>query len=201
MHWMRRLCTRLKGGSISRVLALMRCICGTSAMASRRVKYGVPSSRRTTDEVTKLHNSMTDIVGSTRRSSLRVGGAQRRPDGSQTSQARHPSTLARPRGRAPEARPSTPAGPRAFSTQMGSFRIQWCLHDRRSRPIPAWTARCFLTPSPAVVNRTATLAEPSGKGINVALALHSHGAGSAVLPIGGPAERWSNYLTRRAVPP
>jgi len=39
------------------------------------------------------------------------------------------------------------------------------------------------------VNRcTATLAEPSGKGINVALALHSHGVPVlAVLPRGGPA--------------
>ena len=59
-----------------------------------------------------------------------------------------------------------------------------------------------LTPNPSVdrtlvldtftrgaVNRcTATFAEPSGKGINVALALHSHGAPVlAVFPIGGPA--------------
>jgi 1-phosphofructokinase len=59
-----------------------------------------------------------------------------------------------------------------------------------------------LTPNPSVdrtlfldaftrgaVNRcTATLAEPSGKGINVALALHSHGVPVlAVLPIGGSA--------------
>ena len=59
-----------------------------------------------------------------------------------------------------------------------------------------------LTPNPSVdrtlvldtfirgaVNRcTATLAEPSGKGINVALALHNHGVPVlAVLPVGGPA--------------
>jgi 1-phosphofructokinase len=59
-----------------------------------------------------------------------------------------------------------------------------------------------LTPNPSVdrtlfldtfvrgaVNRcTATLAEPSGKGINVALALHNHGVPVlAALPIGGPA--------------
>jgi 1-phosphofructokinase len=59
-----------------------------------------------------------------------------------------------------------------------------------------------LTPNPRVdrtlfldaftrgaVNRcTATLAEPSGKRINVALALHSHGVPVlAVLPIGGSA--------------
>jgi hypothetical protein len=59
-----------------------------------------------------------------------------------------------------------------------------------------------LTPNPSVdrtlfldaftrgaVNRcTATLAEPSGKGINVALALHSRGVPVlAVLPIGGSA--------------
>jgi 1-phosphofructokinase len=59
-----------------------------------------------------------------------------------------------------------------------------------------------LTPNPSVdrtlfldtftrgaVNRcTSTLVEPSGKGINVALALHRHGVPVlAVLPIGGPA--------------
>ena len=59
-----------------------------------------------------------------------------------------------------------------------------------------------LTPNPSVdrtlfldtftrgaVNRcTATLAEPSGKGINVALALHSHGVRSSRAPIGGSAD-------------
>ena len=59
-----------------------------------------------------------------------------------------------------------------------------------------------LTPNPSLdrtlfldnftrgaLNRcTATLAEPSGKGINVAMALHRHGVPVlAVLPIGGPA--------------
>ena len=59
-----------------------------------------------------------------------------------------------------------------------------------------------LTPNPSLdrtlfvdtfirgaVNRcTATLVEPSGKGINVALALHSHGVPVlALFPVGGPA--------------
>ena len=71
-----------------------------------------------------------------------------------------------------------------------------------------------LTPNPSVdrtlvldtftrgaVNRcTATFAEPSGKGINVALALHSHGVPAlAVLPSGGPAgEQLVQLLSRRA---
>jgi 1-phosphofructokinase len=57
-------------------------------------------------------------------------------------------------------------------------------------PNPSVDRTLFLdTFTRGVVNRcTATLAEPSGKGINVALALHSHGVPVlAVLPVGGPA--------------
>jgi 1-phosphofructokinase len=57
-------------------------------------------------------------------------------------------------------------------------------------PNPSLDRTLFLeTFTRGAVNRcTATLAEPSGKGINVALALHSHGVPVlAVLPIGGPA--------------
>ena len=59
-------------------------------------------------------------------------------------------------------------------------------------PNPSLDRTLFLdTFTRGAVNRcTATLAEPSGKGINVALALHRHGVGVlAVLPIGGPAGR------------
>jgi sugar/nucleoside kinase (ribokinase family) len=57
-------------------------------------------------------------------------------------------------------------------------------------PNPSLDRTLFLdTFTRGAVNRcTATLAEPSGKGINVALALHRHGVPVlAVLPIGGPA--------------
>ena len=57
-------------------------------------------------------------------------------------------------------------------------------------PNPSLDRTLFLdTFTRGAVNRcTATLAEPSGKGINVALALHRHGVPAlAVLPIGGPA--------------
>ena len=57
-------------------------------------------------------------------------------------------------------------------------------------PNPSLDRTLFLdTFTRGAVNRcSATLAEPSGKGINVALALHSHGVPVlAVLPIGGPA--------------
>jgi 1-phosphofructokinase len=57
-------------------------------------------------------------------------------------------------------------------------------------PNPSLDRTLFLdTFTRGAVNRcTATLAEPSGKGINVALALHGHGVPVlAVLPIGGPA--------------
>jgi 1-phosphofructokinase len=56
-------------------------------------------------------------------------------------------------------------------------------------PNPSLDRTLFLeTFTRGVVNRcTAALAEPSGKGINVALALHSHGVPVlAVLPVGGP---------------
>jgi 1-phosphofructokinase len=57
-------------------------------------------------------------------------------------------------------------------------------------PNPSLDRTLFLdTFTRGAVNRcTATLAEPSGKGINVALALHKHGVPVlAVLPVGGPA--------------
>ncbi len=57
-------------------------------------------------------------------------------------------------------------------------------------PNPSLDRTLFLdTFTRGAVNRcTATLVEPSGKGINVALALHSHGVPAlAVLPSGGPA--------------
>jgi 1-phosphofructokinase len=57
-------------------------------------------------------------------------------------------------------------------------------------PNPSLDRTLFLeTFTRGAVNRcTAVLAEPSGKGINVALALHSHGVPVlAVLPVGGPA--------------
>ena len=57
-------------------------------------------------------------------------------------------------------------------------------------PNPSLDRTLFLdTFTRGAVNRcTATLAEPSGKGINVALALHRHGVPVlAVLPVGGPA--------------
>jgi 1-phosphofructokinase len=57
-------------------------------------------------------------------------------------------------------------------------------------PNPSLDRTLFLdTFTRGAVNRcTATLVEPSGKGVNVALALHSHGVPVlAVLPIGGPA--------------
>jgi 1-phosphofructokinase len=57
-------------------------------------------------------------------------------------------------------------------------------------PNPSLDRTLFLdTFTRGAVNRcTATLAEPSGKGINVALALHHHGVPVlAVLPLGGPA--------------
>jgi 1-phosphofructokinase len=57
-------------------------------------------------------------------------------------------------------------------------------------PNPSLDRTLFLdTFTLGAVNRcTATLVEPSGKGVNVALALHSHGVPVlAVLPIGGPA--------------
>jgi 1-phosphofructokinase len=57
-------------------------------------------------------------------------------------------------------------------------------------PNPSLDRTLFLnTFTRGAVNRcTATLVEPSGKGINVALALHSHGVPvRAVLPTGGPA--------------
>jgi 1-phosphofructokinase len=56
-------------------------------------------------------------------------------------------------------------------------------------PNPSLDRTLFLeTFTRGAVNRcTAVLAEPSGKGINVALALHSHGVPVlAVLPVGGP---------------
>ena len=55
-------------------------------------------------------------------------------------------------------------------------------------PNPSLDRTLFLeTFTRGAVNRcTAVLAEPSGKGINVALALHSHGVPVlAVLPVGG----------------
>jgi 1-phosphofructokinase len=57
-------------------------------------------------------------------------------------------------------------------------------------PNPSLDRTLFLdTFTRGAVNRcTATLVEPSGKGINVALALHSHGVPAlALLPSGGPA--------------
>jgi 1-phosphofructokinase len=57
-------------------------------------------------------------------------------------------------------------------------------------PNPSLDRTLFLdTFTRGAVNRcTATLVEPSGKGINVALALHRHGVPAlALLPSGGPA--------------
>jgi 1-phosphofructokinase len=57
-------------------------------------------------------------------------------------------------------------------------------------PNPSLDRTLFLdTFTRGAVNRCiATLVEPSGKGINVALALHSHGVPAlALLPSGGPA--------------
>ena len=73
---------------------------------------------------------------------------------------------------------------------MSSFRSQWCPQDRDAYAHPSLDRTLFLdTFTRGAVNRcTATLVEPSGKGINVALALHSHGVPAlAVLPSGGPA--------------
>jgi 1-phosphofructokinase len=71
-------------------------------------------------------------------------------------------------------------------------------------PNPSLDRTLFLeTFTRGAVNRcTATLAEPSGKGINVALALHSHGVPVlAVLPVGGPAgEQLTQLLDARALP-
>ena len=71
-------------------------------------------------------------------------------------------------------------------------------------PNPSLDRTLFLdTFTRGAVNRcTATLAEPSGKGINVALALHGHGVPVlAVLPLGGPAgEQLVQLLDRAGLP-
>jgi sugar (pentulose or hexulose) kinase len=102
---------------------------GTDAVHLRNIGDGVTPGElwravveAATDEVTKLHNSMTDIVGEHQRITVTGGWLPSVADSAPFD--------ARPsRKPEPEGPPFTPAGPRAFSHQMGSFRTLRCPHD------------------------------------------------------------------------